>query len=356
VTLPDGSVLVMFRRAPEPRWLLGPQAPENLRQWVSHVHERSHHAMIRLDGKTLKPLAPAVALPMNPLAADQDSSLLLTRHGRLILGSFAWYGFPPVFVEQVKPMVFGLHGGPQRDGQYFAFFGGFVRVSDDGGRTWSEHNYLPPLPDAGDLIPGKWPRHGGAVRGRAVESEGEILLPVYASRNVASRSAAYVYVSTDGGNSWKYRTCVARDEANKVHMHEPAFHRCPSGKIVCFIRTANLEDHLVTAESPDNGRTWSAWKQQEVIGHPYNPLALPGGGVLLVYGYRHQPFGIRARVLDDECADFGGSEIVIRDDGTGTDLGYPWATLLPDGRVLVTYYISGADGVRHIAGTILENR
>jgi hypothetical protein len=61
-------------------------------------------------------------------------------------------------------------------------------------------------------------------------------------------------------------------------------------------------------------------------------------------------------VLDDECADFGGSEIVIRDDGTGTDLGYPWATLLPDGRVLVTYYISGADGVRHIAGTILENR
>jgi hypothetical protein len=61
-------------------------------------------------------------------------------------------------------------------------------------------------------------------------------------------------------------------------------------------------------------------------------------------------------VLDDECTDFSGPEIILRDDGLGTDLGYPWATRLPDGRVLVTYYISGADGVRHIAGTILEGR
>ncbi len=355
ITLADGSVLLVFRRAPEPRWLLGPDAPAPLRGWVSHVHERSHHAMIRLDATSLKPTGDAVALPMNPLAADQDSSLLLTRQGRILLGSFSWYGFPPPFVDYVRPHVFGLHGGPQRDGEYFAFFGGFVRASDDGGRTWSDHDYLPPMPEAGDFIPGKRPRFGGAIRGRAVESGGEILLPVYASKNVAARSAAHCYVSADQGNTWEYRACVAMDAANKVHMHEPAFHRCPSGKIVCFIRCEALDDHLVTAESADNGRSWSPWKKQDVIGHPYNPLALPDGSVLLVYGYRHKPFGIRARVLDPECADFSGPEIVLRDDGAGFDLGYPWATRLLDGRVLVTYYISVADGIRHIAGTLLED-
>ncbi|MBM4080839.1 MAG: exo-alpha-sialidase, partial [Planctomycetes bacterium] len=179
VTLADGTVLVSFRRAPEPRWLLGTNAPENLRNWISHVHERSHHAMLRLDGKTLKPLGPAVALPMNPLAADQDGSLLLTRRGRLIIAAFSWYGFQPVFVEQARAYSLPLHGGPEHDGLYYAFFGGFTRYTDDGGRTWSDHNYLPPLPGAGDFIPGKRPRYGGAIRGRAVEADGEILLPVY---------------------------------------------------------------------------------------------------------------------------------------------------------------------------------
>lgn len=353
-TLPEGQVLVVFRRAPDPRWLAGPDLPENLRGWYSHVNERSHNAMLRLDGQTLQPLGPAQALPMNPLAADQDGNLWLLQSGRLLLGSFSWYGFPPPFVEQVRPRAGTLYGGPERDGLYYAFFGGWVRISDDGGRHWSDHRYLPPLPGADDLVPGKWPRYTVAVRGRAVEQDGEILMPVYGSRKMGVRSAAYAYVSRDQGEHFEYRSTVAYDEANQVHMHEPAFHRCPSGKVVCFIRTANLGDHLVTAESTDNGHTWSPWQQREVIGHPYDALALPGGGVLLVYGYRHPPYGIRARLLDDECTDFSGPEIILRDDGLGTDIGYPWATLLPDGRVLVMYYIFGADGVRHIAGTILE--
>jgi hypothetical protein len=138
-------------------------------------------------------------------------------------------------------------------------------------------------------------------------------------------------------------------------MDEPAFYRAPSGRIICFIRTAGLDDHLVTAESTDNGHTWSAWRRREIVGHPYTPVELPDGRVFLIYGYRHEPFGIRARVLDPECTDIDTApEFVIRDDGLGTDLGYPWATVLPDGRVLALYYIYGADGLRHIAGSVLE--
>ena len=91
-----------------------------------------------------------------------------------------------------------------------------------------------------------------------------------------------------------------------------------------------------------------------MIGHPYHALRLPDDRVLLTYGYRHEPYGIRARVLDPECTDFSGEEIVLRDDGGGRDLGYCWSCLTADGRALVVYYFNEEEGARHIAGTFLE--
>jgi hypothetical protein len=76
---------------------------------------------------------------------------------------------------------------------------------------------------------------------------------------------------------------------------------------------------------------------------------------LLVYGYRHEPYGIRARILNPECTDFATApEIVLRDDGGTTDIGYPWSVQLDENRVLVVYYYNIENGPRHIAGTILE--
>ena len=93
------------------------------------------------------------------------------------------------------------------------------------------------------------------------------------------------------------------------------------------------------------------------MGHPYDATRLRDGRVFLIYGYRHKPYGIRARVLDPGCGDIDSAqEIVIREDGLSGDIGYPSATVLADGSVLATYYIYGVDGVRHIAGSVLEIR
>jgi sialidase-1 len=76
---------------------------------------------------------------------------------------------------------------------------------------------------------------------------------------------------------------------------------------------------------------------------------------LLTYGYRREPFGIRARILNAECTDFKtAAEIILREDGGGTDIGYTWPVQLDEKRVLVTYYFNIDNGTRHIAGTILE--
>ncbi len=91
-----------------------------------------------------------------------------------------------------------------------------------------------------------------------------------------------------------------------------------------------------------------------IVGHPHHALRLPDDRVFVLYGYRHEPYGIRARLLDPECTAFDTEEVVLRDDGGSGDLGYPWSCLTTDGRLLCVYYFNRADGTRHVAGTFLE--
>lgn len=354
VTLDNGEVLVTCRRALDPRYLLTDDAPNDLRNKVIHVEARSHQAFVKLD-TNLNPIGDAQPVPLNTQAADQDGSLIKLSSGRIILSAFSWYPFPPPFADVVRSYKRNFHGTPETTGANYLMWGAYVRHTDDEGDTWSPHQYLPAIPGADDIIPGKRPLLGGAVRGLPVENDGEILIPSYTSPNQGKRSAAYAFASSDNGNTWSFRAFVAQDKDNNIDMHEPAFYNTPSGKIICFIRTANFDDHLVTAESTDNGHTWSAWKKRNIIGHPYTPIRLPDNRVLLVYGYRHEPFGIRARLLNPECDNIDtAQEFVIRDDGLGKDLGYPWGCVLPDGRVLITYYFYTSDGLRHIAGSVVE--
>jgi hypothetical protein len=141
----------------------------------------------------------------------------------------------------------------------------------------------------------------------------------------------------------------------KVSFNEASLYETPRGDLVAFLRTEKFDDHLVLARSTDGGKSFLPWEDSGFQGHPAQALRLPDDRVLLVYGYRHPPFGIRARVLNAECTNAAtAGEIILRDDGGNADLGYPWATMLSGKRVLVVYYFNQADGARYIAGTILE--
>ena len=84
-------------------------------------------------------------------------------------------------------------------------------------------------------------------------------------------------------------------------------------------------------------------------------LQLKSGKVLLSYGYRKAPYGIRIRVCNSELTDIAESEeIILRDDSPNGDLGYPHAIELDNGEILVVYYISDPDNIRTIAVTRLR--
>ncbi len=144
----------------------------------------------------------------------------------------------------------------------------------------------------------------------------------------------------------------ATDE--KIHFNESSLYETPKGDLVAFMRTEDFNDHTAVARSTDHGKSFHRWEDSGFQGHPHYALRLPDKRVLLVYGYRHAPFGVRARVLDPECTNFASAEeIVLRDDGGNGDLGYPWAVMLSKNRALVVYYFNQGDGTRYIAGTVL---
>lgn len=188
-----------------------------------------------------------------------------------------------------------------------------------------------------------------------VESrDGALYWAVAAQTRLQPRlTEVHLMASRDGGLHWEYRTPIAQDE--KVTFNETALYETAKGTLIAFMRTADFDDHTTIARSTDGGKSFQPWEDAGFKGHPHCAAALPDGRILLVYGYRHEPYGIRARVLDPEAVNVQDSEeIVLRDDGVSRDIGYPWVCAMADGRYLVVYYFNQADGARYIAGTILK--
>jgi len=325
----DGELLVAFRRAPN-RQMYG--------ESVTHIDLNSYLVMVRsrdCENWTKEP----ELIYAYPFGGSQDPCLLQLRDGTLICASYVWTLLEP---------------DPEKNYASWrsmaAFLGGYLVRSTDGGKNWFGPIYPPNVPtDDIKTIHGK-PRpaynRGAMYEGKS----GRIFWAVPASKPISG--SVHLMTSDDKGLTWDYNSVIASDSV--AAFNETSVYETPKGDIVAFLRTANFDDQACIARSTDGGKSFQ-WESMGFQGHPLHALRLPDNRVLLTYGYRHQPYGIRVRVLNEECTDFATSEeFVLRDDGGSVDIGYTWSVLLDKNRVLVTYYFNINQGVRHIAGTIIE--
>ncbi len=371
VALDNGQLLLVFRRARDPRYLVDDDESndesnnentkenceqiQDLKTLVDHIDSRSQLVAIKLNDD-LEQIGKPYTLSPTPEAADQDASLLVKKNGDILLSSFSWYHIANRFVTYLRAKGVSINGNADNNsGSFYILWGGFTRISSDHGLTWSDHNYLPHLPLADEIIPGKRHSCGGPSRGQSLEIDDKLILPVYHYLSTTQTDTCHCYNSTDGGKNWQYLSTIAADQEKQIHFQEPSLIECTNGNIMAFMRTAGTGDHLYTAISCDQGKTWQIpQRREEVIGHPTHPLKLTDQRIFISYGYRHQPFGIRARLMDENGENFIGDEIIIRDDGACGDLGYPWAVQISSQQVLVVYYFTSEDGIRHIAGTTVD--
>ncbi len=208
--------------------------------------------------------------------------------------------------------------------------------SSDGGETWTEPRRI-------DCLPRLCPSPYGQMR-RLSDNTLVFNARGYYSRSEYRRNPrlpkrmSYLYGSNDDGNTWTKRTLIRRGKT------EMGFLPLESGHWVGYVRHNRAPSMI--AHSYDGGRRWTRW--DEVVGAdrrtkseriPGSIAKLANGMVLLTYGYRAEPFGIRALVSRDGGESFDlGREYVIASTYLHRDCGYPSTVCLEDGTVVTASY------------------
>ena len=333
----DDDFLVAFRRAPN-RMIFGEKGN-------NHVDPNSYMVMMRSKDGVKWEGEPSL-LYAHPFGGSQDPCMVRLSDGSIICTSYGWAFVRPEGMPNLKKPY-----SENKDG--VVFLGGYVVKSEDEGRTWQGPFYPPSLPVESrlDALGRPLPAYN---RGAMCEGkDGRLFWVVAASMEGTKTTSTHLLISEDKGETWEYSCPVAVDD--KVTFNETSIHETPNGDLVAFLRTGGFDDQACIARSTDGGKSFQPWEKMGFQGHPFHALTLNDGRVLLTYGYRHEPYGIRAKILNPECTDFSTApEFIVREDGGSTDLGYPWAVQLDDKRALVVYYFNKEKGTRHIAGSVLK--
>lgn len=335
IKLDDGRLMVAFRRAPN-RQMMGASRYRHIDPCSQLVTVTSN------DGGITWTKEPQLMFA-HPFGGSQDPCMIKLQNGDILCTSYLWIQLGEGLLDEYKGRVVG--------DDHSSFAGGYLIRSTDGGDTWQGPiNPGSPLPvENRNTVLGKMPLYN---RGALYQGHDGTIYWAVACDNPQGGFSVYLVESKDNGNTWQYRSTIADNP--KISFNETSIILTPHGDLVAFMRSFDLDDHACIARSTDGGNTFT-WSDMGFQGHPLNALQLPDGRWLLTYGYRHEPYGIRARIMDPEC-EMWSDEIVLRVDGGSTDLGYSWPVLIDDHHVLVVYYFNydGSHGVRGIEGTILE--
>lgn len=332
---PKGDFLLAFRRAPD-RKIFG-------EKHTNHVDPNSYLVSLRSkDGEnwTKDP----ELIYAHPFGGSQDPCLLQLKDGTILCTSYGWAFLRPEGMAALKKPFFQAGEA--------VFLGGYLLRSKDGGRNWDNPIYPLSIKPEININPmGKpVPAYN---RGALYEGKSGRVFWAVAATDAPQKTSVHLISSDDKGVSWNYLSPIAVDE--KISFNETSVYETPKGDLLAFLRTAGYGDQACIARSTDGGKTFSKWESMGFQGHPLNALRLPDNRVLLTYGYRHRPYGIRARILNAECTDFATApEIILREDGGSADIGYTWPVMLDKNRVLVVYYFNTDNGTRSIEGTILR--
>ncbi len=348
--LSNGTVICAFRHALDRQKEFGR---------VTHVDPTARNVFIKsTDGG--QTFSSDLHVIIDDEMSDQDPCLTILSDGRIIATYFRWQLVP----QGQGPSTWGAEPfeqyGRSLHGLYDCFpVGAGYSISDNNGSTWREMT-LPKM----DGVP-----QSGGVRGNCIELEnGDLLMPFYGSLNLGELSRSGLMRSQDRGETWHFLSTMAFDATCRKNYLEPNICRTESGRIIGLFRTQSdfrapgvaFDDtylNLHIAASDDNGQSFGA--VQEISGvwmsNPVHSFKLKSGKVLLTYGYRRPPYGIRARICNSELTDIADApEMVLRDDASCGDLGYPNAIQLANGDILVAYYITMEDGVRTIDVTYMR--
>ena len=187
------------------------------------------------------------------------------------------------------------------------------------------------------------------------------MLFLTASKADGEEGRVFCAQTTDGGKTFARLSTIGPEPAGFEIM--PASLRLSPTRILVAVRCKVGGNEFTQAQhtidlyaSDDNGQSWQKIGQPVADtgrgGNPPTLTKLQDGRLCLVYGYRAEPYGMRARLSADDGYTWG-NDIILRADGGNHDIGYPRTVQRPDGAVVTVYYYNDAPaGERYIAATL----
>ena len=174
----------------------------------------------------------------------------------------------------------------------------------------------------------------------------------------------------DGGLSWKFVSWVG-DEPEKGFSIMPSTVRISENELFLTSRVnhdsgdwneLSLKEkeksrYIDSWISHDNGKNWNyVGKPVDDLGEGNPPclIKLTDGRLCLTYGCRSEPFSICAKISTDNGKTWG-KQIVLRNDGSGRDIGYVRSIQRPDGKVVTIYYFQDKENPERYIGCTIWN-
>lgn len=222
--------------------------------------------------------------------------------------------------------------------------GAWLFVGHDRGRRWTGPFHVPAF-DASGLDP----RTDYLVVGPR-----ELLVFMTALKSNGKEGRPLTIRTRDGGLTWERLGWIGPETSGFRIM--PATVAIAGPHLFTIIRRRDDTRHSLEGyRSRDAGATWSATgvvAADTGRGNPASLVRLADGRLCCVYGFRAEPFGMRAVTSGDDGTTWSAAR-PLREDAADWDLGYPRSIVRSDGRVVSVYYYNDPAGPeRYIAGTI----
>ena len=167
------------------------------------------------------------------------------------------------------------------------------------------------------------------------------------------------YSSADGETWSKVSEVFGANEFLVDKLNEPNAIVLKNGKMIVAVRSES--GGIYIAESIDGGVTFSNKRAllPAAISTPPHLMQMTDGTLVLSYGYRSEPFNIRAIVSKDNGESWS-NEIELTSGGVDWDFGYPATIERGNGELLTVYYQKlSADkkntALKEVIWTIPEN-
>lgn len=210
----------------------------------------------------------------------------------------------------------------------------------DKGRTW---NGPFKLPDFG--------QKGIAARtDYLVEGKDELTIFLTAAKSNGREGRVLCARTTDGGRTWNLVGMVGPEPEGNDFAIMPSSVRLSPASILTLVRHRQW---IEAYRSDDNGANWKHAVRavpNTGRGNPPSLVKLRDGRLLVTFGYRAEPYSIRARISRDQGQTWS-DDMVIRTGAVDWDLGYTRSVQRPDGQIVTVYYYNDASSPERYIGS-----